>query len=588
MTLKKAPKILILIAALAVALLFLRIAFLRQDPRPNVILITAHTLRPDHLSCYGYERHITPAINNLAGKGLMLENAYCNTPSPLYGYISILTGKVSSLSIGQPVTSLAERLKKAGYTTALIASDASLMPAIKGFDIVKNISEKLPEKDISSRDKILTREAAEVLRKLKSTRRPVFAWISYTLPLYPYILPEDFEKAKDDFPYDRQVLFLDDQVSKLMETLRKLRMSKNSIIIFTSPNGESFDEHKEPAHGMFLYNSTTRVPLIIKLPMTAVGKKIPELTSHADIVPTVLNILKVRYDKSDFDGKSLVEPAGEDKAPDRTIYLESLTGYESFGWSPLAGIISAGYKYIEAPVPELYDMAKDPHELKNMATSDTKKAAEMKEKLFTFLAQRRPQLISLLSVGPDPKSRTDVLAPILLIARYFKDKDPAFLLKNYRQLLERDPKNKALMQAIAQLYLRSDRPYSAQEYLTTLTSDYPDFIPGWALLGEAYNKQGKTDDSVMCFEKIITLAPDSPAALNNLAWIYAEKGEYLARALRYAERANELVKNQTSFLDTLAQVHYKMGEVSKAREILKKALSLDPKSEYLQKRLKGL
>jgi tetratricopeptide (TPR) repeat protein len=588
MTLKKAPKILILIAALAVAFLFLRIIFFRQDPRPNVILITAHTLRPDHLSCYGYERHAAPAIDNLAGKGMMLENAYCNTPSPLYGYISILTGKITSLSLGLSVTSLAERLKTAGYTTALIASDASLLPAIKGFDTIKNISDKLPKKDIAARDRLLTREAAVILKKLRSKRKPVFAWISYALPLYPYSLPEKFEKAKDDFPYDRQILFLDDQISALMESLRKLRMSKNSIIIFTSPNGESFDEHKEPAHGMFLYNSTTRVPVIIKLPKTSVGKKIPALASHADIAPTVLDILKVRYNKDDFDGKSLVSSEEKDKAPDRALYLESLTGYESFGWSPLAGIISGGYKYIEAPEPELYDMAKDPHELKNIAPSAVKKTAEMKEKLFAFLAQRRPQLIGLLDNGPDPKSKADVLTPYLLVTRYLKDKDAAFLLKTYRQLLEKDPKNKAFRLAIAQLYLRGDRPFSAEEYLAPLTADYPEFAAGWSLLGEAYSKQGKADNAIASFEKVIALQPNSPAALNNLAWLYAQKGEYLSRALRYAQQANELVKNYPSFMDTLAEVHYRMGEKDKAKEILKKALSLDPKSEYLQKRVKDL
>jgi predicted Zn-dependent protease len=339
---------------------------------------------------------------------------------------------------------------------------------------------------------------------------------------------------------------------------------------------------------MFLYNSTTRVPLAIKLPNTSVGKKIARLASHADIAPTVLDALKVRYNKDDFDGKSLAAAAENSATPEGMLYLESLTGYDSFGWSPLAGIISDGYKYIEAPEPELYDLAKDPHELKNIARSDTKKAAEMKEKLLAFLAKRRPQLIGYLDKGDDPKARVDVLSPYLIMTRYFKDKDLAFLLKSYKQLLEKDPKNKAFRLAIAQLYLRADRPYSAQEYLGPLTADYPEFAAGWNLLGEAFNKQGKTEEAIAAFEKAISIAPDSPATLNNLAWLYAQKSDSLARALRYAEKANELVSNQPSFLDTLAEVRYKMGEISKAREILKKAVSLDPKSEYLQKRLKDL
>ena len=103
-----------------------------------------------------------------------------------------------------------------------------------------------------------------------------------------------------------------------------------------------------------------------------------------------------------------------------------------------------------------------------------------------------------------------------------------------------------------------------------------------------YNKQGKRDEAITCYIKAIAINPDLPPALNNLAWLYAQKGEKLQEALAYAERANELAPRYPSFMDTLAEVHLKMGNVAKAEDLLKQAALLDPSSEYLQGRVKAI
>jgi len=599
---RRVNKVILLALALTAAfLLYVRLVVYGPTSGPNVILITAHTLRPDHLSSYGYERLETTAINSLAKKSVLFENAYCNIPMPVYGYASILTGKVSSLAVrnkdnrvvvDDSLKGLGERLKLKGYTTALVAADVSLLPisgpAPKDFDIIKNAAESLPGKDLAGRDRVATEKAIKALKELKRKRKPVFAWISYALPMYPYDMPADFKKAKNDFPYDRQILLLDEEISKLLEGLRKLHLSKNTVIIFTSASGESLGEHREPYHGTFLYNSTVRVPLVIKLPKTSVGKKITALSSHADITPIVLDILKIDYDKKDFDGENLLQQPKGKESLKRDIYLESLNSNYIFGWSPLVGIVSEDYKYIEAPVPELYDLSKDPHELKNITQQEVKKSAEMRERLIGFINDRRPQLLGILNKGEDPKSKADILTPYLVAVRYLKDREPDFLITFYEKLLEKDSKNKAIFFALARLCAANNRPYSAEGYLVSLTKYYPDFNPAWGLLGDVYGQQGKLYEAISCYEKVIAIAPDSPGALNNLAWLYAQKGEYLQRALRYAQRANELAKDNASFIDTLAEVHLKMGDIAKAKELLKKALSLDPKSEYLQKRVKEM
>ncbi len=569
--------------------------------RPNVILITAHSLRNDHLSCCGYTRIATPALDDLSKKGFLFENAYCNVPVPAHGYGSILTGRMGStavvtkgdfIALDDPVRTLPEYLRTGGYTTAVIAANAALLPAMdpaaKGFDISENIMPGLPKKDRASRDSITTGRALGAIKTLMKKKRPIFAWISYSIPRYPYDLPQDFEKAKDDFPYDRQVLLLDGEVSRLIDGLAKLELINNTLIIFTSASGESLGEHREPETGVFLYDATVKVPLIIKPPGASSGTRVYALSSQADIVPTVLDILKIQHNTASFDGAHITTRATDKDRHRRAVYLESLHGYAMFGWSPLEAIVSGDYKYIEAPTPELYDLSKDPHELKNIAGLDGKRAAQMKIKLMEFIKVRRPRLLEILDKGADPKDKIDVLAPYLLINRFHGDYNANFLIGMYERLLDKDPKNRAFRYTLARLYLRQGKPYSAEKYLLSLNEDYPSSGRAWELLGEVYNQLNKKDDAIVCYEKAVAIRPDSPVALNNLAWHYAQIDKDFARALQYAERANELAGNNPSFLDTLAEVRYRMGEAGRAAELLRKALSLDPESEYLQSRLKGM
>ncbi|MCM8790685.1 MAG: sulfatase-like hydrolase/transferase [Candidatus Omnitrophica bacterium] len=583
---------------LAAVFLYIRFVIYGAPRRPDIILITAHTLRPDHLSTYGYERIDTAAIDSLASKSTVSERAYCTTPIPAYGYASIITGRIPAFAVTQKdnkvlmndsVKNLAERLSLEGYSTALIAADPSLLPLsgdyAKGFDIFLHSSSKLSEKDSASKNRILTDNALKTLKKLKRKGKPVFAWISYSLPIYPYDVPASFQKAKEEFPYDRQVLFLDEELSRLLNGLRRLRMVKSSLIIMTSATGESLGEHKEILHGIFLYDATTRVPLMFKLPKLSVGRKIKTISSHVDIAPTVLEVAGAKYDKNDFDGQSLLAQDGNGKTADRRLYLEATNSYNTFGWSPLAGMVWDRYKYMEAPQPELYDISLDQHELKNIIDDKPEKASAIRQELLKMIKERRPQLLEIMGKGPDPKSKADILIPYFVAARYLKEMNPELLIGLHEKLLEKDPTNKAMLFTLARICDAAGRPYSAQNYLVKLTALYEDFAPAWGFLGDIYNKQGKIEEAIRCYEKAVSISPDTPAALNNLAWLYAEKGENLQRALNYAERANELVKDHPSFIDTLAEIHIKMGNPAKGTELLRKALSLDPKSEYIKKRL---
>ena len=593
--------IIVLVVLILMALLFLSIRtyYYPRTKKPNILLITTHSLRPGHLSCYGYKRFKTKAIDSMAKDGILFENAYCNTPISIYGYASIVSGKIGSSAVfrkGDNVylnTSgkfLSEYLEENGYETVALIANPEILPGagfVKGFNIFQNVGIDLPQAGFPFASRKITKEAINILMKIRRKRKPIFLWADYAIPKYPYIVPSYFLERSDDFAYDRQVVFLDNEISNLMDTFKKLGLDKNTIVILTATNGEALGEHEEPTHGVFLYDSTVKIPLIIKFPEGYfAGNRINKVVSHPDIIPTLLDLLGIEYKETDFDGVSLLKGI-EEENDTRSIYLESLAGYNEFGWSPLAGIVSEGFKYIEAPEPELYDLTKDPHELKNIAMQNEEKAGELKNKLFKYMEQKKPHLLDIIARGEDPKGRVKILKPYLLVT-HFGSGNLGWLINMYKNLLAMDPGNKTFQYVLANLFMRIRKPHLAEYYLKEYTKKYPESNQAWELLGLAYAQQKETDDAIKCYEKAIAIIPDMPVSLNNLAWEYAKKGIKLKEALKYAERANELLPNQPKMLDTLAEVHLKLGNKDEAIAILRKAILLDPESEYYKKRLEEI
>ncbi len=570
--------------------------------KPNILLITAGSLRPDHLSSYGYEHVKTGSIDKLAENGVLFENVYCNAPVPFYSYATIFSGKNGgsviskrgdAFDLDDSYNTLGKYLKTKEYTRAAVMLNTTFMKRFgydKEFDLFEGVMEDLPQEELPERWNKLTDGVLEILKESNEKGDPAFIWVSYPIPQFPYKVPETFEKAKDDFPYDRQILLLDDEVSKLLDGIEKLGLSDNTIIIFTATSGESLNEHGEPTHGIFLYDATVRVPLIIKFPEDLKAKKIKTPASNPDIAPTILDIINISYADEEFDGGSLLElmKEKEEKVRSRSIYLESLEGYYNFGWAPVVGLILDGFKYIELPEAELYDLENDPHELKNIAGENPEKASELKSGLMEYLEKKRPELIKILDKGADPKEKIQYFKNFLFGPVRFKGGDINSMITFFKDLLDKDPNNKVVKLTLAQLYFRNARLDLAKKELVELTATYPDFNRAWESLGMVYGKQDDRDNAIVCYEKAIAINPDMPASLNNLAWDYAQKGTNLDAALKYAERAVELSNNFPTFIDTLAEVHLKMGDKEKAITLLEKAISLDPKSGYLQTRLNEL
>src|SRR5581483_10713013 len=347
---------------------------------PAIYLITIDTLRADHVHCYGNAKVETPALDALAADGIRFSQAF--TPSPITNtsHTTILTGLLPSVhgvtDFAIPLSSehptWAALLKKKGYHTAafigaVILDSKSLAPGLdQGFDFYDNFPEHAQTKErwgrVERRGMDVVNDAAKWLTAHPAG--PHFVWIHLYDPHDPYEPPAPFSKKYKDDLYDGEIAYTDSVLGKFVSYLNQRRGYENSLIIVVGDHGEGLGEHNEETHGIFLYDSTLHVPLIIKLPgKSNAGKVVESQVRTTDLLPTALDLVKVPALAS-LNGESLKPYFSTTNTPGRTAFGE--TDYPlRFGWAPLRSVRDSGFKFIQAPKPELYDLHADPKELKN-------------------------------------------------------------------------------------------------------------------------------------------------------------------------------------------------------------------------------
>lgn len=570
---------LILIAAVLIplVLLFLKFGFLLMQGKPDIIIITVNSLRPDHLSPYGYNLLKTPALESLSENSTLFEKAYCSVPHPAYSYASILSGKISGGFIDQSENFLKVKdsydpfhifLRENGYSTTAIVSNPLISEETgfsEGFDSFENTTLKALKEGINFLNvEPPTKEAIEVLKKSKENNSPIFLWIEYSMPQFY----SREQKQMNIHPYDAYVSLVDGEIKKIIKELRLLKMYKNSIIVFTSGAGTSLGEHEETSNAVFIYDSTVKVPLIIKYPYPSEKKRTLSLSSHIDIAPTLLSSAGIAYPSNRFEGIDLTSKE------ENSLYLENLNGYFTFGWSPVVGLVNAKYKYIELPSPELYDLQQDPSELKNIYESNLQEAQRMKEELLSYMKEKRPSLLPLVDKGTDPKKVMPLLKPLTVRKRDFPT-----MIAWCEKILAVDPDNKQVNLMLAKIYFDMGEYRKAEKILVHLTGVYPDLDLAWETLGITYEQLNETSKAALCYEKALELNSLLVPSLNNLAWYHLKEKINLEKALELAEKAYKINPNSTEVMDTLAEIHIALDNKGKAKELFQKALSIEISEE---------
>ena len=403
-----------------------------ESRRPDIILISADTLRPDHIGCYGYPRETTPAVDRLAGRSHRFERVISQAPYTVSSHMSILTSlypsfhKVNKLKadrLDSEILTLAEALYNSGYRTWAVTGGGQVSSAYgfsEGFESYLEFT--APEDDVKAK-------VAETIGFMDENREsPVFVFFHTYKPHPPYrplppydtmFDPEYAGTIKGDIPtitainsgeitatqadlnhlialYDGDIREMDDQLNELFAYLQQKGPERDAIIIFTSDHGEEFGEHGlYGVHSHTLYQELVSIPLIIHLPrMNPAGVSIPDQVQSIDIYPTVLELAGVKP-PGFIQGRSLLslmktgkrssapEPAFSERIPTDSPWIRSLR-------TPEYTYIFKEDKKNGTNSHLFFDLRRDPTEQDNLGIPDGRLRALFNQILFLLEEGKKP------------------------------------------------------------------------------------------------------------------------------------------------------------------------------------------------------
>jgi arylsulfatase A-like enzyme/tetratricopeptide (TPR) repeat protein len=357
--------------------------------RPNLLLITLDTTRADHLGAYGDARAETPALDRLARDGVLFERAVTAAPTTLPAHVSVMTGLYpfahgvrnnGAFTLAADVPTLASVTHDAGYRTAAFVSAFVLdrrYGLARGFDVYDDRFELERRGDATAA--AASAWLGDVHAAAPST--PFFLWIHLYDPHDPYDPPSPLREAFADRPYDGEIAFADRAVGALLARLDALGLSSSTLVAVIGDHGESLGEHGEATHGMFIYEAAVRVPLIVRWPgRLTPGTRLRPLVRSIDLAPTLLEAID-RPPLRGAHGRSLLRlldrASRQASAGAESAYSETYFPRMFMNWSALRSIRDERWKYIDAPVPELYDLDADPGERTNLAAREPARAAAL-------------------------------------------------------------------------------------------------------------------------------------------------------------------------------------------------------------------
>ncbi len=556
----------------------------------NVLLITIDTLRPDRLSCYSPRYIQTPRIDALAARGVLFERAFAHDPITLPSHANILLGLTSLVHgvnenvksiVSKEFVTLAEALKKKGYATAAFVSAFPLDSRFglnRGFDVYDDHypSQLAPGLDYAERKAEKTIAAA--LAWLSLQKEKWFCWVHLWDPHAPYSPPEPYASQFSPDPYSGEVAYADAELGKLLDAVDKKGWGGKTLIILTGDHGESLGEHGEQTHSYFAYNSTIWVPLIISGPGVKVSRVKVDV-SHVDIFPTVCDILGIAKPAA-LEGNSL-EPFLKGKARKAaTIYFEAMEANLSNGWAPLRGIIEDGKKYIESPIPELYDLEKDFEELTNIAEradlgrykkrlDEVEKAAVSKaasQGARKFDRETRDKLRTLGYVVP-------------AVTQSQKSYGPGDDLKRLLPLMQK------LEQAAHSE--QQGKPAESAQLLEDVIQARKDFATAYDHLFRVYRSQGQTEKALGVLERGVAANPDKYGFVSGYGIALVKEGRF-KKGAEVLERALGLFDEDAEVWNSLGVAYWKQGNLEQALKYLEKAIALDPNDALYNDNMGGL
>jgi len=537
---------------------------------PDVVLITIDTLRYDATGFSGLGRVKTPSFDRLASAGIAFPSAHAHAVMTLPSHASILTGLYpyqhrirdnAGFVLHDDLPTLATILKGAGYATGAFVSSFTVDGRFglkRGFDTYDDRCEGYSANPQQLAERPGDRTVDLALAWWGAHRdTPRFLWVHLFAPHFPYDAPEPFASRYASAPYYGEAALADEHLRPLVEVLEK-EPDPKAVVVFTSDHGEGLGDHGEESHGVFAYEETLRIPLVLWSPGRIAPGSDSRPARHVDILPTVLEILRIPAPEG-IPGRSLLGPA----TGDTSTYFEALSAWLNRGWAPLFGRIEGGRKAIDLPLPELYDLEADPGEKNNLAGKNREAHREIVGRI-PAAARETPgrdtpdrevveklRNLGYLAGGPAP-------AP----AKFDESLDP-------KKLIALDDE----VNAAVLLYRKGGDAAGAIRSLETILARAPGLANVYMQLALIQAEQGRTDRALEVLRKAV--GKD----------IGGEKMKIqLARGLSQAGRPDEAWSTLSGLLDSrnaetqeaLGTIAAVQGRFDEARARFDRALELDP------------
>jgi arylsulfatase A-like enzyme/Tfp pilus assembly protein PilF len=599
---------------------------------PDLFLITLDTVRADALGFAGNREVETPNLDRFAKEGRVFTFAHAHNVVTLPSHACILTGLYAfhhglrdnvSPPLDPSIPTVAAMLKAKGYATAAFVGAFPLdsrFGLAPGFEVYDDRYGKGRE---STEFTMAERPAPEVIRPAlewlgKPDDRPRFLWVHLYDAHAPYTPPPPFAERYVKKPYLGEIAGLDAALAPLLDAIRA---REGAFAVVTADHGESLGEHGEETHGLFAYESTLHVPLVVRGKGATPGEDARE-ARHVDVVPTLLAAAGVEAPTT-LDGVSLLAPA-----PPTRSYFEALTASQNRGWAPLRGILEGRQKYVDLPIPELYDLAADPREEKNLLPDDEKHRAFRRlvpENAYAAARTAAPRaedaakLRSLgylpgaaapkASYGPedDPKRLVGIDASLQRAVSEYQRGEVATAIATMKKVVSARPAMPVAYEQLAFLYQQSGdlkaaertlksaderkiatesmdqrlalvlceagRPKEAVQVLTRRAeSKDPDTLDA---LGIAYSDAGNLGRSVDAFSRALALDPSDARARQNLGIAYL-KADDPVRAKGELEKALAINDRLAGAWNALGVARARLEDVDGALAAWRSAYESDP------------
>ena len=558
-------------------------ARLGQNKIRNIVLISIDTCRADYLSCYGYPSQTTPNIDAIAAEGIRFENVISPISMTLPAHGSMLTGTNplyhgvhdnEDYQLGKFNTTLAEILKDEGFTTAAVVS-AFVLDSQFGIDQGFDTFDDRLNYEHKTSGPIKDRKGSETSRLAvkwleENRNEKFFLFLHYFDPHVEYQPPEPFASQYAHNLYAGEIAYTDHCIAQVITKLKELGIYDSSLIIITADHGEMLGQHGEITHGYFIYQGNVRVPLIFKLPGKRRSKVITKRVGLIDIVPTVCGLLDIEA-PSGVKGMDLSHAFAGKKLPERQTYLycESFepTKYDA---SPLLGIVTDQYKYIQTARGELYDLIKDPAESDNLLATKPKQANLLKGHLELILKDqlRKNDVDNRLKLNEQALDKLESLGYVAGSVkedfRLDQDGDDPKDFIDFHNLYMK-----------AGTFTRMEMYKEARALCKQMISQKPDFWGTYHTMGRINAAQDNVDEAIGNWQEAVKLKPDHYESYRRLGTLFSLQGK-THKAIVHFQKVLQINPDHTKTHNDLANELKKQGKADEAISHYRRALQIDP------------